>query len=196
MSIKMLFSIVCLTLLPISTYAQHGIYVTLGGGIAKQSGLPNALDVGALHAHSSLLSAYRFGLGYNHDISLQWGIGLDMAYAHYGNETYHYAYTKTHVYSRSLEFLAMTQIHLEAWDLLVKLGGIRHTVRVTGHDAQAMQTQIDGEIAMGLAYNMNAHFGFIIDLAHIFGQEIEAFDSLRNKTPSLNTFLIGLRYRF
>lgn len=180
-----------------SVEARNGIYATLETGWAQQSGLPSAAQAGASNVGSHTFpSAYRAGVGYNHDIWDCFGIGLDIGAGSFGKETYVYTSNQTNVTSSTLEFLAFGQYHFTKIDVIGKLGGIRQTVHISGQDSQPDQTQIRTQAVLGAAYNINEHVAVTADYTHVFGQSINSFSETQNQAPSLNEVMAGLRYIF
>jgi|JI102314A1RNA_FD_contig_101_223308_length_3070_multi_4_in_0_out_0_4 hypothetical protein len=181
-----------------SIYAKNGIYLTLDGGYANQSGLPSPATAGASSLeNSNSPNAIRAGVGYNHDINRFWGIGVDIGVGQYGDATYNYPDgTDTKVVSSTVEFLGVGMFHLQKTDILLKLGGLRLTPEVTGQNAPAEDTQIRFEAALGAAYNFTPHFAATATYAHVFGGQVNTISDLGLQTPSLNEGLIGLRYTF
>lgn len=184
-------------LLSANLYAKDGIYITLDSGWVDQVGLPTASDVGADQTEANHISVGRIGIGYNHDLFTCLGIGLDVGYGYYGRNTYLYPFNnKSLVRSRAIEFLLLSQFHWMNWDIIGKGGGLRQTILVSGKDAQDNQTQICPELSLGLAYNLTTNFAVIVTYARVYGQDIQNFHDLNNKTPSLTEMLIGIRYSF
>lgn len=194
------FTFICYILalqLSANVQAKNGIYATLESGYSKQTQLPSAKRVGAHWTEAtSIPSAFRAAIGYNHDLFECLGIGLDVGYGYYGKEIYVYSFHKTKVSSHSLEFLAFAQYHWNQWDIIGKIGGTRQTVIVTGQNQKDNQMQITPELSIGTAYNFNSHLAIIASYAHVFGQHISSFAKLRNRTPSINEILVGIRYSF
>ncbi len=181
-----------------SAHAKNGIYTTFDTGVAQQTGLPTASQVGATNSESeSFPSAFRFAVGYNHDLYESLGIGLDVAYGRYGKQTYTYSTGDMYVRTRTLEIAALLQWHVNSqWDVIGKLGGLRQTSQISGVNAQSNETLISPEISVGAAYNFTQHVAATMTYAHVFGDQMSTLDDLANKVPSLNEFLIGLRYTF
>lgn len=195
--IFLLSSVLLLTFFSVSAQAKNGIYITLESGWAQQTDLPDISNSGANRiTGDSLPSAFRGGIGYNHDITRWLGVGMDVGIGRYGHETYFYNTDQTDVRTRTLEFLGLIQFHLRKWDLFFKGGGIRETVFIKGHDAQDKQTQSRPEFGLGLAYNFTPHLAAILDYDHIIGTGIPDFPSALNKTPSLNELMLGIRVSF
>jgi opacity protein-like surface antigen len=191
----LLFIALILFLSSLSAFATSGIYLTLESGIGNQTGLPSAAEIGAIRSRTTLIpSAYRAGLGYNHDFSSSIGIGLDFALGRYGNKTYMYPNGKTYVHSDTLEFLPFLQWHFHQLDLIGKIGGIRQTLNISGVDAQPNETQIAPELAVGVAYNFTSHLALTVTYARVFKDQIHSFNHLHNQSPSMTEWLVGLRY--
>ena len=181
----------------INAYAKNGIYITLESGIAKQNGLPNASQAGANQMNTEYFPGVaRVAIGYNHDLYDYLGIGLDIGLGYYGTTHYDYSTYKSDVYSKTLEFLGVAAWHMKNWDLIGKVGGIRQKLMITGNNSSANPAEIAPEISIGCAYNFNAHVALIADYAHVFGDQIQSFNGLKDKTPSLNELLFGIRYIF
>jgi OOP family OmpA-OmpF porin len=198
---KTLLALTALSVFCYSTFAHayNGIYFTGEGGIATQSGLPSAESVGAESVTTSYRpNAVRLGVGYNHDLTRYFGLGINVGLGWYGKTTYdYYDDTSNDVSSRGLEFLAVGTFHVtRCWDLFAKVGGVRQTMIVTGVNAPSRQTQIRSEAAIGAAYNFTPHFAATITYARLIGQNVDSIANLDNQGPSVNEGLIGLRYTF
>lgn len=196
---KKIFALAIFSLIHLNTtQAQNGIYLTLDGGFANQSGLPtesavNAISLDTSHAPNAL----RLGLGYNHDFNTLFGIGLDIGGGQYGKATYNYANgTNTSITSRTLEFLATGTFHLQKFDLTGKVGGLRLTPKVTGENAPSENTQIRFEGAITGAYNFTPHLAVTLTYAHVFGSQIDSISDLGKQTPGLDEGLLGIKYIF
>jgi Outer membrane protein beta-barrel domain len=188
-SILMVFSI--------NASAKNGIYLTVEGGLGIQSGLPRAKEINDHYTDKHTYpSAYRIAIGYNHDLFPCFGIGFDVGKSYYGEKTYVYASDKTHVRSRTLEFLALLQWHIRQWDLISKIGGLRHTVVITGRDAQDDKTVISSVVSIGIAYNFTSNFAILVSHARVSRGQIYSFHKTNKKRPRLSETLLGFRYTF
>lgn len=179
--------------------AYNGIYLTGEGGIAAQTGLPSAFKVGADSVTTSYSpNALRFGVGYNHDLTCRFGIGMNIGLGWYGNTIYDYPNdTNNHVKSKALEFLAVGTYHMtQRVDIFAKVGGVRQTMLVTGFNAPGEETQIRSEAAIGTAYNFTPHLAATLTYAHLFGEQVDSINNLNNEGPSINEGMLGIRYTF
>jgi hypothetical protein len=196
--IKKILPLILLSIVAMNAEARNGIYFTLDGGVATQSGLPSAADVGALSRDTTLFpSAIRAGVGYNHDLYDCFGFGLDIGMGRFGKKTYEFTNGSTQVYNETLEFLLQSQFHLKQWDLIGKVGGIRETQYVTGLNALDQETQIHPQAVLALGYNFNCHIAMIGSYTHVFSSQVSKnFQEMNNKTPALNEYMLGVRYTF
>lgn len=176
--------------------AKNGIYVTVEGGIAKQTNLPSAESVGAIKSHESQPSAYRIGVGYNHDLYPCLGLGLDVAFGRYGKNEYDFFNASKTVRSSTSEYLLALQWHLQQWDLIGKAGGVRHKIKITKPIRDEDETQINLMTGLTAVYNFNSNWGLLASYNHVFGQRTNRFDILSGSTVSLQEYLLGVRYSF
>lgn len=180
-----------------TAYAKDGIYVTLDTGFATQNGLPDSNQTQADSVENRWLPpAIRAAIGYNHDITPQFGVGFEAGPGYYGKTVYQFDSGSNTVTESTLEFLAVASWHVQRYDWIAKLGGLRITPNISGNNAPESDTQIRLEAALGAAYNITPHIAATLTFAHVLGDNISSFDEIGAKTPSLNEALVGMRYTF
>lgn len=190
------FILIFICLFAASAHAKNGIFFTGEGGIATQTNLPSAESVGALKNTTSEPSAWRLGVGYNHDLYSCLGLGVEVGYGWYGKNTYDFGSYNKKVQSSTSEYLILLQGHLTQWDLIGKVGGIRHKITITKPATDTDQTKINLMAGLTLAYNFSDHWAVLGSYNHVFGQQSKNFDILTGTTVALNEYLFGVRYSF
>lgn len=194
-SYKILLCLACL-IAPVLSEAVSALYLEGDLGYATQNGLPDALQAAAtsLDEHNF---GYRGAIGYNHDFSNLFGLGLEAGLGKYGDAQYNYANAiTTTVKSANSEFLLVSTFHFSPVDIFLKVGEVRQRMEVTGFNAPATGSQIQPEAAIGGAYNFSRHIAATLTYAHVFGDQVAAISDLGGVAPSLNEVLFGLRFTF
>ncbi len=178
--------------------ATDGIFITLDTGLSKESGLPSPEAIGATSADNNLTPlALRVSIGYNHDLASYLGLGLNVGLGQYGNYVYHYDDgDTTTVKSQTLEILALITTHIQKFDLIGKIGGVRQKTLVTGLNAPDDSHHNNPEAAIELAYNFSPRFAATATYAHVYGGTPKDLWSVSHNSVSLDEYLIGLRYTF
>jgi predicted porin len=186
-------------LIPILCRAENGIYVTADTGIVSQIGMPGKNATGATHIESNWLPpALRFGLGYNHDFNLRYGIALETGIGWYARTIYYYSNnTTTHVRAETSEYLIAGTYHFNnKHDLYLKLGGIRLTPVVAGTNAPHQETKIAFESALGTTYYFNRNYAITLTYVYVPSRNPNTIDDFKIKTQGLSEFLLGIKYIF
>lgn len=181
-----------------NSYARNGIYFTAEGGNSYPSGFPSREDTGADRIkNDESFSSGRISVGYNHDVNCWFGLGMNIGLGHYGREHYYFPEGETTISNNTLEFLGVATLHLKYnTDLFCRVGGIRLTSTVSGHDAHEDKTQVRPELMLGGAYNFTPHLAANISYLHIKGQEIDDLRDVGAMTPTINGVLLGVQYTF
>ena len=206
-----IYCLALLILIPYPAQAIDGIYLWAEGGWAKLSDIPSAAQVDATTMDQSQTpDSYRASVGYNHDFNPIFGLGLEVARASYGKNTYHFEHEEDMQISLStVEFLGVINLHIQDFDIFTKLGGLRATPSITGTQALKERTIINPEFGLGTAYNLhNKRYPFLrhlaVSLSYIkvirnWNNDTD-LKSNRGEMPSFSVasdgILLGLRYTF
>lgn len=175
--------------------ATNGIYILLEGGYSKYLDMPSASRVNAVNVHSpSFPSAARAAVGYNHDWRPHIGLGLELGVGRLGETVYRFPTRYIGLQVKTLEFLNVGQIHIQAWDIFTKVGGIRETLVYSN---QRNQTTINPIWTLGFAYNFNCHVAATGEYVRIFGHgSLKNINENELKGIAVNEYLAGFRYIF
>lgn len=186
--------------------AVNGIYLWGEGGYAQQTNLPSSDAVMAQNFHADLPLGLRASVGYNHDFTHYFGLGLEVGTAYYGHGIYQFAQQDdVGISTTTVEFLTALNFHYHQWDFYSKLGGIRITPSLSGETSAEPDTIIDGEVIVGTAYNFSGpylnHFALTLNYITIlqnFNDDNDIHDPNHTWTASTtaNAVLLGLRYNF
>ena len=84
---KVIISAGIATLLSHTACAQSGIYISGALGWSQQQGMPTPKDIGAISESTQPFSG-NISLGYNHDFSTFFGLGLEAGWSHFASTTY------------------------------------------------------------------------------------------------------------
>lgn len=182
-------------------YARNGIYISPTAGLSRQSKLPTAAQMDAQNlSRGSDFNALRVGLGYNHDLAhLPWiGLGFEAGWGRYGNHTYIYPHAESHIDNTTLEFLGVANLHKNRWHALIKWGGLRQTIRITGKDSADTNTVISQACGFGVGYSPRKHWMLIANYLHFFGKTVNNLEQYTHngQNPTVNAFLMGFRFIF
>lgn len=193
----------------VKAQAVSGIYVSLDGGWAHQTGLPSVELVNATSmSQSQEPNAYRGGIGYNHDFTRYFGMGVEVGAGRFGQATYQFADTEEMtIASDTMEFLASFLFHIRQFDLFTKVGGTRLTPSISGADAAVGGTIINPSFIFGGAYNLQAtpacpllrHFAVTLSYETILKSDehdIKEPNGLWGVSTAFDAVLLGIRYTF
>ena len=181
-----------LFLLTGSAFSTNAIYSDALLGWAKTSDMPTAAQAGALSLTESTF-AWRFDVGYNHDISKNAGLGLEAGYGAYGSSKYVFSSGKGSYQQDALHFLIESIWHMSTADLMLKGGMVHRMESATGVTVHSLQ-KMSGEIQVGFLYPFNDHIGLYTMYDHLFGNS-ETSIPLVN-VPRINMILSGLKITF
>lgn len=182
----------------INAYAFSGAYMVLEGGWAKQAGLPSVSEANAVSLEHVNFPALRGAVGYIHDFNLlknKVGFGLEIGYGDYSKSKYRLADgSEFKIHSTAAEFLSVIITHFNKIDAYAKIGGIRHSLTITGYDLD--QVQIRPEAGIGASYNFTPHFAVSLNYTHAFSQSNNSLNTIAKHCLRLNEILAGIRITF
>ncbi len=192
---RLSYSLLLLSVLAygVSAYAINAIYSDALIGWAKTSGMPSASQVGASKAKIETFPAWRFDIGYNHDLSQDAGIGLETGYGLYGNTKYTFNGGTGTYKQQAWHFLAESTFHLKGWNLMLKGGLVHRVIKASGTNAHSKQ-KIGGEMQMGIGYPLNKHLDIYAMYDHMFGDDQTSIPL--GGVPRINMAMMGIKVTF
>jgi hypothetical protein len=174
-------------------YATDALYLNADTGWAQQSGLPSRSQANATSInHDNFATAWHVGLGYNHDLNKQLGIGFETGIAQYGKTTYQQTNGNTQIIYQSISWLITSLYHFQSIDAGIKLGLTRGGAKNTGVNNKK-NTKSNIESGLNFAYLLSQHIAIQGSYIHIFGNNSTTLPAL---TPSVDAILAGFKVTF
>ena len=186
----------CLLFVTLNSYSHDGIFFTVEGGWASPSDMPSSNEVGAFKVNSSNFPVFRASLGYMHDFTPYYGLGIEAGFADYGNYDYYAKCLMVNTQISTTEFLVTNEYHINSqYDFYVKIGGIRNTFEIISNNKKYNEehTKIQPMVVVGGNYNITPHVAITVSYSRSFGETIHSLTDRSWVAPSINTILTGLR---
>lgn len=218
-------TVLCVTLgISASAFGINGTYIQIGGGYVNESGLPGA--------PASLGSNLRFErsqkhlganviFGYNYDISKQFGLGVQVGWTYYGENTLELTQNGQGYLSPTQNDVSAWDIAMEGtwhvtptWDLFIK-GGYADVNYSESFEDIGGPDSYSGALShnrwhplagIGIGYNITDTLQANLTYTHIFGDDmnyarshLDSFSDLymsNNSVPRLDALMLNIKYVF